>query len=191
MSEFYTKRSLDFTKFRKLWYPDGKKIIPKDLDISPLSLAIWFCNDGCLIVTKQSTCIKIATNGFSKSDVEFLQRNLKDKYDLNIKLCRELNKAKTEFQYFLKITSLFEIFKFMMLIIKYFPDSMNRKLDIWKNNIEYLSNYRNPDRFKFYPKCLKCNGSTCKRGFDKNHNQKYLCKICKFESSKYFSYPIK
>lgn len=35
-----------FTKIRNLWYPNGKKIIPRGLKLNSLSLAIWFCDDG-------------------------------------------------------------------------------------------------------------------------------------------------
>jgi len=57
------------------------KIIPQDLEkyLTPLALAIWFMDDGSRI----NKTVRIATNCFAKSDLEFLCELLKNKYNLD------------------------------------------------------------------------------------------------------------
>ena len=61
---------------RERWYtPDGK-FVPKDLELTPLLAAVWYMDDGHLQVKGTSCHIILATNGFSKEDVEFLSVKL-------------------------------------------------------------------------------------------------------------------
>jgi hypothetical protein len=39
---------------RNRWYPNGVKIIPKDVDISPISIAQWYMGDGSLVKNKEN-----------------------------------------------------------------------------------------------------------------------------------------
>ena len=64
---FWTRQY--FLSWREKFYKDDKKIVPKDIRLTPLSLAIWYMDDGCL---SDNHCI-IATDGFSKEDIIFLQ----------------------------------------------------------------------------------------------------------------------
>ncbi|OGM14272.1 hypothetical protein A2141_02855 [Candidatus Woesebacteria bacterium RBG_16_40_11] len=43
---FFTKSLPDITDFYNKFYQNGKKIIPKDLTLSPLSLAVLYMDDG-------------------------------------------------------------------------------------------------------------------------------------------------
>ena len=43
---FYTKQLSEFTQLQKMFYINGIKSIPNDMNISPLSLAVWFMDDG-------------------------------------------------------------------------------------------------------------------------------------------------
>lgn len=62
---------------RKKWYSDGVKIIPRDLELTPLTLLVWFLDDGCIINTsKNNLTIKFSTDGFAKLDVKFLSKLL-------------------------------------------------------------------------------------------------------------------
>lgn len=64
-----------FTWFRKLWYPDGIKIIPKtNWNLTPLMLAVWYQDDG--YISNNSRAIFLATDCFTKSDCELLQAKL-------------------------------------------------------------------------------------------------------------------
>lgn len=64
---FWTRQF--FSKWRKIWYVDGKKIIPKNLKLTPKTLAVWYMDDGCYSDHK---CI-ISTDSFSKEDILFIQ----------------------------------------------------------------------------------------------------------------------
>jgi len=43
---FYTRQSQELTEFQRLFYRKGVKVIPKDLELDPVSLAVWFMDDG-------------------------------------------------------------------------------------------------------------------------------------------------
>lgn len=72
---FSTKTHPLLTKLRKKWYPNGIKIVPKDIKLDELSFAIWFLDDGSNYLKSRN--IKLATYGFLKKDVEFLCKIIK------------------------------------------------------------------------------------------------------------------
>src|SRR5208283_1932567 len=45
---FRTRVSEVFTAYKDKWYPNGEKIVPRDLKLTPLICAIWFCDDGSI-----------------------------------------------------------------------------------------------------------------------------------------------
>lgn len=62
---------------RKRWYPNGKKIIPKDLKLTPLVLRQELIGDGCLhIQTVARPYITLSTCGFPIKDVDWLVKEL-------------------------------------------------------------------------------------------------------------------
>ena len=67
---FRVKSHPFFSKLRQKWYPNGKKIIPHDLILDPLTLSIWYFDDGSNVLAARR--ISFATYCFSKSDVQFL-----------------------------------------------------------------------------------------------------------------------
>lgn len=67
---FRTKSDFVFSRLHEKWYPEGKKAVPKDLQLDPLAIAIWYCDDGSNYLVKR-TC-KFATYGFDRVDCEFL-----------------------------------------------------------------------------------------------------------------------
>ena len=73
---FWTRQY--FISWRQKYYLKNKKIIPRDIQLTPLSLAIWYMDDGCYSDNK---CI-IATDGFPKEDICFLQKLLLDKLNI-------------------------------------------------------------------------------------------------------------
>lgn len=82
----YTFTSLNWLHdmFYKLM--DGRfvKTVPQNLEeyLTPLALAIWFMDDG----SKIGKTIRIATNCFQISDLNFLCKLLKDKYNLDVNI---------------------------------------------------------------------------------------------------------
>ena len=43
---FYTRQSPELTKIHFDFYQNGEKVIPRDLKLDPLALAVWFMDDG-------------------------------------------------------------------------------------------------------------------------------------------------
>ncbi len=63
---FESKAHPDFTHQRDRWYPLGKKIVPRDIRITPLSCLLWFLGDGCLSLDKgKYPTVVLCTNAFS------------------------------------------------------------------------------------------------------------------------------
>ena len=45
---YYTRRNEFFTELRDTWYGQGQKEFPKELDLTPMKLKIWYVCDGSL-----------------------------------------------------------------------------------------------------------------------------------------------
>lgn len=79
----------DFEEFRKLFYVNRIKVVPAtvaDLLQSPLSIAIWFMDDGRLDYrVKSHYAYHIATDSFAESDVRRLQVVLQEKFGIAAK----------------------------------------------------------------------------------------------------------
>lgn len=73
-----------FTQLRRKWYPDNIKIIPFDIKLDPLTIAIWFFDDGGNYLRKRS--LKFATYCFSKNEVEFLGNQLHSSYGIKYRI---------------------------------------------------------------------------------------------------------
>jgi hypothetical protein len=74
--ECFKSTSLSSTVLKELhskWYVNGIKTVPKDLELTPQSLLIWFLDDG---YTSTTGGLYLATDGFSLEDNEFLQQQL-------------------------------------------------------------------------------------------------------------------
>ena len=73
-----TKCDHSLNIFRRRWYPNGTKIIPKDLELSPLLVKYWFYGDGSSSFIKYKSVsdayvrITFCTNGFTVEDCEKL-----------------------------------------------------------------------------------------------------------------------
>lgn len=76
----YLKASEYLTTLYHQFYPNGVKIVPKDLlyQLDGLGVAIWFMDDGC----KDGNTYRLATNCFSQEDLELIVKFFKDKFDI-------------------------------------------------------------------------------------------------------------
>ena len=67
---FYSK---DLNEYHNLFYKKGIKVVPKNIDqilTSPLSLAVWFMDDGTLDYRKKDHCaFHLCTNCFTKEEM--------------------------------------------------------------------------------------------------------------------------
>jgi len=87
---FFTKQHGELSDLLKLFYKDGKKIIPSSLVLNPLILAVWFMDDGS---RTQKNDVYLNTQQFSINEQKILLKKLRD---LNLKA--RLNKDKEYFR---------------------------------------------------------------------------------------------
>jgi len=93
---FRTIRHPYFTQIYKRFYTgnnykNGIKIIPLGIkkELNPFMLAVWIMDDGSYSNKK----IDISTYSFSLSEINFLQRNFKDIFDIKINYYRDRDKG--------------------------------------------------------------------------------------------------
>ncbi len=70
--------------YRELFYPNGKKVIPANIDelLTPLGLTVWFMDDGS-IKSHQSKGRILNTHSFTRNEVEKLCAMLQEKFSLD------------------------------------------------------------------------------------------------------------
>ena len=73
---FRTEHNITFEEERQRWYPNGKKIVPKDIALTPTTCLIWYIGDGSLNNVKSSQFIKLSTDAFSVENVQDLCNQL-------------------------------------------------------------------------------------------------------------------
>lgn len=84
----------DYKKFADMFYDENrKKSVPNNLDmyLTPLSLAVWFCDDGNL---NEGVNARFSTMGFDYKDHEKLQSYLLRCFDLRSKIFEYKYKSK-------------------------------------------------------------------------------------------------
>lgn len=130
--EYFTMRGQskaheEITKLYNLFYPNGTKIITKELLNKidhPIALAYWFMDDG----TERGT---FATNCFTEQEVDLLINWMKEKWDI------ECTKQKNKSNFAIHISATSRL-KFETLIFPYVVSSMYYKLkylsELTKNN---------------------------------------------------------
>jgi len=61
----------------KQWYPNNKKIVPKDIELTSLTCRQWYIGDGYLKHPQKGTqYIRLSTDGFPQKDVSWLVKEL-------------------------------------------------------------------------------------------------------------------
>lgn len=128
---FRTQVSEVFTDFRNKWYPNGVKIVPQDIKLTPIVCAIWFCDDGSVVKcgkNKNRLRLQIATDGFQKEEVDFLATNLSEILGSTFKVSRKIN------HYYIYASHETTV-KFIKYIEPVFPSCMKRKSEKWEGLI--------------------------------------------------------
>lgn len=69
---FSTLSHIEFEEVRQRFYVNRRKVIPEDLELTPLAMAVWFMDDGS---RKSSQCrgLYLNTQSFTSSEVELLR----------------------------------------------------------------------------------------------------------------------
>jgi hypothetical protein len=90
-----------YKRLRELWYTDKKKIVPKTINLNPISLKYMFYGDGCCSkYGKGGLQITIATNSFTLDECTFIKELLLSKYNLHFIISKV---SKSESQYILRL----------------------------------------------------------------------------------------
>ncbi len=114
----FATRSLPIlTPFYDQFFPEKKKVIPKDLKLNPLSLAVWFMDDG----SKSRSSIYLNTQQFTKNEQCQLINILKRDFNID----STLNKDKVYFRIRIRTGS---IQKFINLVQQFVLEEFKYKL---------------------------------------------------------------
>ena len=81
MQWYFSTRSLrELEEWRSNFYPNGKKIVPRNITellVDPITLAVWFMDDGVLDYRIRSHySFTLSTDAFSIAEVQLLQHTL-------------------------------------------------------------------------------------------------------------------
>ncbi len=84
-------------KLRKVFYPDGKKKIPDDLEkyLTPIALAVWYMDDGYYY--QRDKCSYLYLGNVSEEEANVVSLAIQEKFDI---LSKVLNKKKGYVIYF-------------------------------------------------------------------------------------------
>lgn len=112
-----TLSDIFLTKQYNRWYPNNKKIVPKDIKITPLLLKHWFYGDGSSykVKNKNSVSIKLSTDGFTLVECRFLVQKLRESIGITFKTYKHNNNSKNR-GYVLIISDVNSIKRFFQYI---------------------------------------------------------------------------
>lgn len=131
---FSTRHDPLFGEERARWYPKNKKRVPKDIKLTPLTVAVWLCDDGCISFDsheKNSIQTTFATLGFPKADVVRLVNLLNKLTGAEFRL--EHNKPKNGRKGGYNIVGSVNATKALVKVIgPVMPPGMERKLTAYK-----------------------------------------------------------
>lgn len=111
-----TKYYTIFGNLKKLWYPEGKKIVPDSIRITEKTLAYWFMGDGSSSWTNNTVNVCLATNGFDDQSVMKLVQILKESFGINAIIFKAKKYVKTNYGSMILINKKDEVTKFMRVI---------------------------------------------------------------------------
>ena len=128
---FRTKWSKEIGELRSLFYPKGKKIIPRNINkllVRPLTLAVWYQDDGTLDCrSKYHYNALFATHCFSFSECVLLAKTLKLNFDLDVSVCKCQMRGKIRYRLYVKSKSME---RFINLVKPFINPSFNYKIRI-------------------------------------------------------------
>lgn len=125
---FYTKAREDIGELRRMFYPDGVKIIPKDIKkylADPLTLAIWYQDDGTLDFRKGYHANALfATHCFKFKECKLLASALRANFNLDVRVCKCTMRGKLYFRLYVTSKSMD---LFMNLVEPYMQECFSYK----------------------------------------------------------------
>lgn len=121
---FRTLSHSQMAELRRIFYPVKKKIIPltiKEIFVHPVSLAVWFMDDGSLSTSKKT--VTISTHSFSRDENNLLVDCLRCNFNLQV----NLNYDSKGYRLYIPVNS---ISRFKKLVIPYIHPVMMYKLPL-------------------------------------------------------------
>ena len=118
--EIYHNVNIFLKEMQILFYPDNKKIITNKLlnKLGKQSIAIQYCDDGNLYITKNTKILELATNGFDDISRNNIIKYFYNKWNIEFVPTKKGS---------IRLTSLKKIKQFMNLFGSYIPECMNYK----------------------------------------------------------------
>lgn len=83
-----------FGKWRKYFYPNGKKIVPSNIGeilTEPITLAVWYMDDGYFNKIDRNSYIYLGR--ITRSETEILQKSIKISFDIEATIYDKKNKG--------------------------------------------------------------------------------------------------
>ena len=109
----------DFAQLRDMFYQDGTKVVTQALldALTPLAIAVWFCDDGSLYYNGNNCHLELAINSFSTTEQLMIIRYFKERWNVNFKINRKS----------IRLTSVKEVLAFESAFLSYMPSCMSYK----------------------------------------------------------------
>lgn len=137
-----------FNHLQKIFYPEGKKRVTQKIlsALSPLSLALWYMDDGSLTVAKNclnkknkqvygGRWLTLSTHSFTEKEHKMMQKYFIDKWNIKWHIYKD------NYGYYLKC-NIGEGMKFFEIIYPYIVPCMFYKIDTKYN----ANNSRSPHK---------------------------------------------
>ncbi len=121
-SRWQSSSSPEIGKYLRIFYKQGEKIIPKEIGLllkDPISLAVWYMDDGYLY--KRDKIAYIYIPNYSRSEINILLETLKQNFGLEPKM-KQKKKGKV------LVFSVLNTYKLLSSISAYIIPSMFYKL---------------------------------------------------------------
>lgn len=148
------------------WYPDGIKRVPQDVKLTPLTMAIWFADDGSISNPDlYSLDLKLAVHGFLGSDAERLRSLLESVTQEDFRIYTD--QGHPTIRGFTKSSQ-----SFLRIIDPHFPPLV-RKSDVWRRDDCRLLKGK-PEK----PDCPRCNSSKVYSYGRRNSIPLFKCMTC-------------
>lgn len=121
VARFHTWTYSSFNWIHELWYLNGIKIVPQNIEqyLTPLALAIWIMDDGAV----SSKGLKLCTNSFSYKECHYLTTVLYKLYNLKV----TIQSAGNQYILYIRKDSILDLNK---IVSPYIIPSMKYKIII-------------------------------------------------------------
>lgn len=139
---FFVKPSLEIGKWRSIFYPQGKKVVPAIINkllTDSLSVAVWYMDDGSLdFREKYHFNATLATFCFSYEECLLLAKTLNLNFGVKAKVHKNSMRGKEYYRLYIKSESMD---RFVGIIQRNIQPCMKYKISHDRNKISDMSNF--------------------------------------------------